>query len=394
MTTRTPAAAHVPAFAHLPTPAGVTGPGGGGPSQPRTCFVIGPIGDGLADHDTPARQSYDQAMETFEEIIQPACESLGIEPVRADQITQSGEISEQIFRHLLEAEVVIADLTGANPNVTYELALRHLTGRAVIHISEHGQLPFDIAAVRTILFKRTPNGLAGARRQLAEVLTRTLDNGFTPLAPARILFGLGSADDGTDGDGEPTPRAGGGDPVGLMERFADVEEGMAAMSEDITAMTVHISAVAALFQEFFPELQRGGAARVQLAVTLRLSRELTRPAAELKVHAGRFAGRMNDIDAAVHAALDLFETAPPTLWQGQDRAFLTQIIDMAVETRGGAETLQLFRTLLQMMIAMSRQLKEPCGDIIAAVELLTGTARQFEAWEQRARALVARVPVG
>lgn len=313
MTRRTPATANVPAFLRLSSPAGAADPAGGGPSQPRTCFVIGPIGDGLADHDTPARQSYDQAMETFEEIIQPACESLGVAPVRADQIAQSGEISEQIFRHLLEAEVVIADLTGANPNVTYELALRHLTGRAVIHISEHGQLPFDIAAVRTILFKRTPNGRAVARRQLTEVLARTLDSGFTPLAPARILFGLGSADDEAGTGGEPMPGAGDEDSVGLMERFADVEEGMAAMSEDVTAMTVHVSAVAGLFQEFFPELQRGSAARVQLAVTLRLSRELARPAAELKVCAGRFAGRMNDIDAAVHAALDLFEAAPPPL---------------------------------------------------------------------------------
>ena len=68
----------------------------------------------------------------FEDLGTPACTAFGPEAVRADMISCTGEISEQIFRELRDCTVVIADLTGANPNVMYEPGLRHNTGRVTI----------------------------------------------------------------------------------------------------------------------------------------------------------------------------------------------------------------------------------------------------------------------
>ncbi len=62
-------------------------------------------------------------------------------------------ITGQIIDHLLHDDLVIADLTGANPNVTYELAIRHMIRKHVIMIKDSSdRLPFDIADVRTISF--------------------------------------------------------------------------------------------------------------------------------------------------------------------------------------------------------------------------------------------------
>lgn len=48
----------------------------------------------------------------------------------------------------------IADVSVGSPNVMYELGLRHITGNPKIHIGEAGQLPFDIASIRTIRCQR------------------------------------------------------------------------------------------------------------------------------------------------------------------------------------------------------------------------------------------------
>jgi hypothetical protein len=65
---------------------------------------------------------------------------------------------------------VIADVTGGNPNVMYELGLRHSKAKATIQIGQRQRLPFDVAAIRTIIFPRTDGGLIEVRRQLVEAL--------------------------------------------------------------------------------------------------------------------------------------------------------------------------------------------------------------------------------
>ena len=111
--------------------------------SPLVCFVISPIGDRLAEPGSDERHTYEESIQTFEKIIQPACKHVEIEdPIRADAISRQGEITEQIFRHLKSADIVIADVTGANPNVMYELGLRHTTGLLTIQIGEKDRLPF------------------------------------------------------------------------------------------------------------------------------------------------------------------------------------------------------------------------------------------------------------
>ncbi len=71
-------------------------------------------------------------------------------------MSDPGIISRQIVSHLLDADLVIADLTGRNPNVFYELAIRHATGKPFIQLITKGEvIPFDVDHQRTILFDRT-----------------------------------------------------------------------------------------------------------------------------------------------------------------------------------------------------------------------------------------------
>jgi len=88
-------------------------------SDTKFCFVICPIGD----KGSPA---HDRSNLVLAKVIGPACEECGFKALRADQISESGIITTQIIEHLLNDPLVIADLTSDDPNVMYELAVRHI----------------------------------------------------------------------------------------------------------------------------------------------------------------------------------------------------------------------------------------------------------------------------
>jgi hypothetical protein len=112
----------------------------------KTCFVISPIGKSESDE----RKRADLVLR---HIISPAVASHGYNILRADKISKPSIITTDILEYLLNAELVIADLTNHNPNVFYELAVRHVYRKPVISIIEDGQaIPFDIAQSRIILF--------------------------------------------------------------------------------------------------------------------------------------------------------------------------------------------------------------------------------------------------
>jgi CheY-like chemotaxis protein len=110
----------------------------------KRCFVIAPIGQ--ENSETRARSD-----QIFVYVIKPAVEQFGYEAIRGDHIHQPGMITSQVIQHLIEDELAIADLTGQNPNVYYELAIRHGNNKPVIHIKDVSEsLPFDVVGIRTI----------------------------------------------------------------------------------------------------------------------------------------------------------------------------------------------------------------------------------------------------
>src|ERR1051326_7812867 len=79
----------------------------------------------------------------FDDFIKPSVEDAGLTVFRADQETRAGDILTDMFQELLIADLVIADLTIDNPNVWYELGVRHaLRARGVVLVSG-GSVPTD-----------------------------------------------------------------------------------------------------------------------------------------------------------------------------------------------------------------------------------------------------------
>lgn len=109
-----------------------------------TCFYIAPIGD----EDSDTRRHSDLFLES---IVKPAVEEAGLSIVRADRIGKPGMITAQVIRYILEAKLVVADLSFHNPNVFYELALRHVARLPTVQVIQIlDDVPFDLSQFRTI----------------------------------------------------------------------------------------------------------------------------------------------------------------------------------------------------------------------------------------------------
>lgn len=121
----------------------------GGKDFMKTCFVVSPIGE----TDSEIRSNADKL---FKYIISPVCESCGFEPVRVDQINDSDSITQTIIDKLVSSELVIADISGHNPNVFFEMGYRKCTDKPIIHLKKKGEtIPFDVNTVRTFEYDLT-----------------------------------------------------------------------------------------------------------------------------------------------------------------------------------------------------------------------------------------------
>jgi hypothetical protein len=128
-----------------------------------------PIGDqdfgGSKVTKTDLKQRYD---DLIKEAIQKADPSLEI--MRSDEVSFPGSITSDVITRIMHSNIVVADVTYPNPNVFYELGLRHAcrVGTVIIRDKNGPSIPFDIIHLRHIDYESSPTGL----KVLAEELKR------------------------------------------------------------------------------------------------------------------------------------------------------------------------------------------------------------------------------
>jgi len=108
-----------------------------------TCFVMMPFADPIGGY--------------YSSVYEPAMKKAGIKAVRADtEIFGTGKIIDQIWSGINGARVLLAELTGRNPNVLYELGLAHALRKPVVLVSAtEDDVPFDVRHVRVIYYDVT-----------------------------------------------------------------------------------------------------------------------------------------------------------------------------------------------------------------------------------------------
>lgn len=131
----------------------------------RTCFIITPIGE-------QGTGIYRHINGVIENVIWPVLKEKNFTDIKAaHHINDPGSINNQVVNRIVNDDLVIANLTNNNPNVMYELSLRHVLAKPVIHICEFGTvLPFDIRGDRTIFYYNDMFGVGELKNDLNKVL--------------------------------------------------------------------------------------------------------------------------------------------------------------------------------------------------------------------------------
>ena len=148
----------------------------------------------------------DKYVLTYKEAIRPAIKQAADDRneewtcLRSDEIHVPGSITKEIVTSLHTADLVIADLTGHNPNVFYELGVVHSAGRPTIMITQQIQeLPFDINTYRVHPYTASDDGLSKLRDYLYQTILdvlahrKSLTNpvlDFAPVRHAQIILAL------------------------------------------------------------------------------------------------------------------------------------------------------------------------------------------------------------
>lgn len=151
------------------------------------CFFISPIGQ----PDTKTRQRSD---EVIKYILNPVLSSTEYTLIRGDEMPKPSLITLDIIPEIIHSELVIADLTDHNPNVFYELAIRHSHRKpAILLIQEDQTIPFDISDMRVIPYRLDLKGAEKAKNlisaQLKEIISNPNDS-YNPISVSEQIYAL------------------------------------------------------------------------------------------------------------------------------------------------------------------------------------------------------------
>lgn len=136
----------------------------------KFCFVL-----------MPFREPFDSY---YKMVYVPAIKAAGLDPKRADEIFKAGPVTKDIWEHVVGSKILVAELTGRNPNVFYELGLAHAVGRPVVLVTQDLEdVPFDLQHLR-ILQYNTVNADWSSKLQgdLTKAITETMRDPMAALA--------------------------------------------------------------------------------------------------------------------------------------------------------------------------------------------------------------------
>ncbi len=118
---------------------------------PKSLFVIMPFG--IRPLESGELHDFDGF---YHALLRPLAEEAGFAVLRVDEVVQSGDITDQAFKYLMNSDVVVADVSSPNGNVYYELGIRQAisSGRTILVAIRGTSLPFDIAAQRVLFYEQ------------------------------------------------------------------------------------------------------------------------------------------------------------------------------------------------------------------------------------------------
>lgn len=129
----------------------------------RYSFVLMPFSD---EHDL---------QRVYEDHVKPTLERCGLRAERADDIHDISGVMQSVWEGINRARVIVAEMTGRNPNVFYELGIAHTLGKPVIMITQSmDYVPFDLKHLRCIVYQYKPSLIQRFEASMEKTIRRVL----------------------------------------------------------------------------------------------------------------------------------------------------------------------------------------------------------------------------
>lgn len=130
----------------------------------NSCFVVMPF------HPLFGKQ--------YDTVIRPAIEGAGLTCIRGDEIYAQQSIVQDIWASIREARLVVAELSGRNPNVMYEVGLAHAIGKPIILLTRNQEdVPFDLKALRYVFYDtNNPEWGPDLRGDLSKAIGKVIES--------------------------------------------------------------------------------------------------------------------------------------------------------------------------------------------------------------------------
>jgi hypothetical protein len=134
------------------------------PEDRKLCFILMPF-------------SGDDLQFVYNDFVKPTIErKFDLVCKRADDIFGTNVIMDDVWRGIMQARIIIAELTGRNANVFYEIGLCHAVGKKVLFLAQSmNDVPFDIGHRRVLLYEYSPHGCKKLEDLLVENISAMLN---------------------------------------------------------------------------------------------------------------------------------------------------------------------------------------------------------------------------
>lgn len=127
--------------------------------------------------------------EVYDQVYRPTCTDNGLDCWRVDEAPGPGSITKDIINGIIDADLLIADLSSRNANVFYELGIAHAAGNKTVMTAQSTEdIPFDIGNYRVIVYEQTISGAKKLHTQLDAAIKDVLRSPRNPNNPVQDLF--------------------------------------------------------------------------------------------------------------------------------------------------------------------------------------------------------------
>ncbi len=307
--------------------------------------------------------------QVYSALIKPALDAAGYVASRADSDLNQVAIMRDVVSGIQHAQLVVADMTGRNANVFYELGLAHGLQKPVILLAQStADIPFDLGAYRTVIYEVTflkaPLFRSTIRPQLDTLLAA--------VATGDIVFGSPFSDFGEPSAPLDTAEDGGEGILEVMARLQSELPGFLAHMAAITTLTESLGAGLTRATERLSEAAEGQELPHAIAVADELAVEWDQLAVEFQTEIDSGLAPMADL--LERTAISAVRLAQLGTFTAQDAESLQPYRELAAASSKNATVTRSFAGTIRQISGITAKLRASGGRLSAVVDRIAVTS--------------------